>query len=338
MSGKYFEELEIGAVFDHLPHRAITEAESKEPNALRRSIHFVPGDSDRMFEKALGLPADALILDLEDSVAPEAKSAARDAVRGWLRDADFGGRQKLVRVNPLASSWGEADIAVVVAGAPDGLVVPKVTRAGDIELVDGLVAAQERRAGLASGSVKLLPIGAETPGSAFHLPELAAHPRVDGLTWGSEDLSAELGTSAVRDASGEYLEVFSLVRSLALLAAAAAGKQPIDTIYADIGDLEGLREDCRRAAALGFTGKLTIHPDQIEIVNEMFAPGEAEIADARELLEAAAEQRRQGRIAFRFKGRMVDVPHLRRARRILARAGARTEDRAGTSSKPENGA
>ncbi len=292
----------------------------------RRSIHFVPGGNERMFEKALNLPADALILDLEDSVTPEAKSGARDAVCGWLRDADFGGRQKLVRINPLASSWGEADIVAVVACAPDGLVVPKVTEASEVASVDALVAEQERRAGLASGSVKLLPIGTETPGSAFRLPELAAHPRVDGLTWGSEDLSAELGAGAIRDASGKYLEVFSLVRSLALLAAAAAGKQPVDTIYADIRDLDGLREDCRRAAAMGFTGKLTIHPDQVEIVNEMFTPGDADVADARELLEAAAEQRRQGRIAFRFKGQMVDVPHLKRARRILARAGVQTED------------
>lgn len=292
----------------------------------RRSIHFVPGGNDRMFEKALGLPADALILDLEDSVTPEAKSAARDAVCGWLRDADFGARQKLVRVNPLTSSWGEADIAAAVACAPDGLVVPKVTEASDVDAIDTLVAEQEGRIGLASGSVNLLLIGTETPGSAFRLPEIAAHPRVDGLTWGSEDLSAELGAGATRDASGEYLEVFSLVRSLALLAAAAAGKQPVDTIYADIRDLKGLREDCRRAAAMGFTGKLTIHPDQVEIVNEMFTPGDAEVADARELLEAAAEQRRQGRIAFRFKGQMVDVPHLKRARRILARAGVQTED------------
>ena len=291
----------------------------------RRSIHFVPGGNDRMFEKALGLPADALILDLEDSVTPEAKSAARDAVCGWLRGANFGGRQKLVRVNPLNSSWGEADIAAAVACAPDGLVVPKVTAASDVDAVDELVAEQERHAELAQDSVKLLLIGTETPGSAFRLPELAAHPRVDGLTWGSEDLSAELGASAIRDDSGEYLEVFSLVRSLALLAAAAAGKQPVDTIYADIRDLKGLREDCRRAAAMGFTGKLTIHPDQVEIVNEMFTPGDADIAEARELLEAAAEQRREGRIAFRFKGQMVDVPHLKRARRILARAGMEME-------------
>ncbi len=292
----------------------------------RRSIHFVPGGNDRMFEKALGLPADALILDLEDSVTPETKSAARDAVCDWLREAEFGGRQKLVRVNPLASSWGEADISASVACAPDGLVVPKVTEASDIETVDGLVADQEQRSGLAPGSVKLLPIGTETPGSAFRLQEIAAHPRVDALTWGSEDLSAELGASATRDASGEYLEVFSLVRSLALLAAAAAGKQPVDTIFADIRDLEGLREDCRRAAAMGFTGKLTIHPDQIEIVNEMFTPSPAEVAEAGEMLAAAEEHRRQGRIAFRFKGQMVDVPHLKRARRILSRAGVKTED------------
>lgn len=301
------------------------DADSFELVANRRSIHFVPGGNERMFEKALGLAADALILDLEDSVTPELKSAARDKVCAWLRDGDFGDRQKLVRINPLDSPWCESDIAAVIACAPDGIVVPKVSGALDVETIAGLIMEQEQGSGLAQGSVKLLLIGTETPVSAFHLPEMAAHPRVDGMTWGSEDLSAELGASAIRNDSGEYLDVFRLVRSLTLLAAAAAGKQPVDTIFADIRDLKGLREECRRAAAMGFTGKLTIHPDQIEIVNEIFTPGPAEIAEARELLEAAAEHRRQGRIAFRFKGQMVDVPHLKRARRILAKAGQQTE-------------
>ena len=301
------------------------DMELAESPARRRSIHFVPGGNERMFGKSLGLAADALILDLEDSVTPEGKSAAREAVCAWLREADFGGRQKLVRINPLASPWGEADIAAVIGCAPDGLVVPKVSSAQDVEAVAGLVEEQERRSGLAHGSVKLLLIGTETPSSAFHLPEMAAHPRVDGMTWGSEDLSAELGASATRDETGEYLEVFRLVRSLTLLAASAAGKQPVDTIYADIRDLKGLREECRRAASMGFAGKLTIHPDQIEIVNEMFTPSPAEIDEAEELLAIATEQRRQGRIAFRFKGRMVDAPHLKRARRLLARASKKTE-------------
>ncbi len=296
-------------------------ANAKTSTARRRSIHFVPGGTARMFEKSLGLPADALILDLEDSVLPENKDAAREAVCDWLRQADFGGRQKLVRINPLASPWCEADIADVVAAEPDGLVVPKVANAGDVRTVSDLVGEHERRMGLAPGTVKLLLIGTETPEAAFHLRDMAAHPRVDGMTWGSEDLSAELGASDIRDASGEYLDVFRLVRSLCLLAAAAAGKQPIDTIHADIRDLEALREECRRASAMGFTGKLTIHPDQIEIVNEMFSPSPAQIASARELLATAEEQGRLGRMAFRFEGRMVDAPHLKRARRILARAG-----------------
>ena len=190
----------------------------------------------------------------------------------------------------------------------------------DVEAIGRLIAAAEQGAGLARGRVKMLLIGTETPAAVFHLPEMAAHPRVDGMSWGSEDLSAELGTSAIRDARGDYLDVFRLARSLALLAAAAAGKQPVDTIYADIRDRDGLREDCRRAAAMGFTGKLTIHPDQIEIVNELFSPAPEAIAEARELLAAAAEHRRQGRMAFRFRGQMVDLPHIRRAHRILAAA------------------
>ncbi len=290
-------------------------------SARRRSIHFVPGGSERMFGKALGLPADALILDLEDSVTLENKQSARDAVCHWLREADFGGRQRLARINPLASPWGAGDIAAVVGCGPDGIVVPKAESLADVETADSLIAKAEARAGLAAGSVKLLLIGAETPASVFHLPEMAAHPRVDGMTWGCEDLSAELGAGAIRDRNGDYLEVFALARSMALLAAAAAGKQPIDTIYPDFRDLDGLREDCRRGAAMGFTGKLTIHPDQIEIVNKAFTPSEAEIAEARELLALAEEQQREGRIAFGFKGRMADAPQLKRARRILARAG-----------------
>ncbi len=287
----------------------------------RRSIHFVPGGNERMFGKALGLPADALILDLEDSVTPENKASAREAVCDWLREGQFGGRRKLVRINPLDSPWGADDIAAVTAGKPDGLVVPKACRLADVEAVDSLVAKEESRAEMACGAVKLLLIGTESPAAVFHLREMAGHGRVDGMTWGSEDLSAELGAGAIRDENGEYLDVFRMARSLALLAAAAAGKQPVDTIYADIRDREGLEADCRRSAAMGFTGRLTIHPDQIAVVNEVFTPSEAEIDEARELLAVAVEHRAAGRMAFRFRGQMVDVPHLKRARRILARAG-----------------
>ena len=287
----------------------------------RRSIHFVPGGNERMFGKALGLPADALILDLEDSVTPENKASAREAVCDWLREGEFGGRRKLVRINPLDSPWGAEDIAAVTAGKPDGLVVPKACSLADVEAVDGLVAKAESRAEMERDAVKLLLIGTESPDAVFHLREMAGHGRVDGMTWGSEDLSAELGTSAIRDENGEYLDVFRMARSLALLAAAAAGKQPVDTIYANVRDLEGLEADCRRAAAMGFTGKLTIHPDQIAIVNEAFTPGDSEIDEARELLAAAGEHRAAGRMAFRFRGRMVDAPHIKRARRVLARVG-----------------
>ncbi len=296
------------------------------PSPRRRSIHFVPGGNDRMFAKALRSPADALILDLEDSVLPEGKEKARAAVCEWLGEGEFGVRRKLARVNPIDSPWGADDLVAVVACAPDGIVLPKAASAVDVEAADRLISERERQCGLAGNSVKLLLIGTETPAAVFDLPAMARHPRVDGLTWGSEDLSAELGAGATRDDSGEYLDVFRLARSLTLLAATAAGKQPIDTIYADIRDAAGLRKECRRAAAMGFTGKLTIHPDQIDIVNELFTPSREQVAEARELLAAAAEHRRQGRIAFRFKGRMVDAPHLKGARRVLDRAGAATED------------
>ncbi len=285
---------------------------------LRRSIHFVPGGNDKMFGKALGLDADGLILDLEDSVPAANKLAVRDAVCAWLASADFGHRQKLVRINSLDSEWCLADLEAVVPLRPDAIVLPKVMDAKTVTSIDTCMLNIEKQAGLESRAVKLLLIGTEDAGAIFHLNAMANHPRVDGLTWGAEDLSVSLGARAKRDVDGNYLDVFRLARSLTLFAAVAAQAQPIDAVYVDIKNSDGLRKECTDAANMGFTGKLTVHPDQIAIVNEAFTPTEAEIALARELVSAFAEQERAGRMAFTFRGEMVDVPHLKRAQRVLA--------------------
>lgn len=287
---------------------------------LRRSLHFVPGGNDRMFEKALSLPADSLILDLEDSVTPENKEAARSHVCNWVKRTDFGTQECLVRINPQDTPWGKDDLLAIMEVLPDGLVLPKVTTREDVDAVDKAIARIEQEKKIEPGSISLVLIGAEVPEAVFHLPTIAKNPRVDGITWGAEDLSGALGARAKRDEEGNYLEVFNYVRSTCLLAAVAAGVQPIDAVYVDIKNSTGLKLESKTAADMGYTGKFTIHPSQIEIVNNAFTPSEKEISEAVELIAAFAEHQASGKMAFSFNGQMVDVAHLKRAQKILDKA------------------
>jgi citrate lyase subunit beta/citryl-CoA lyase len=292
--------------------------EAKIMARLRRSLHFVPGASEKLLQKSLALPADTLVLDLEDSVTPDNKDQARETVARWLQEVDFGGKERAVRMNPLDTPWGEKDLEVTMAGRPDAYIVPKVRSADDVVAIDEILTRVERRYGLQQGGAKLLVIATETPQGLLNIREIAtSSPRLDALTWGAEDLSAAIGARRNRDESGRFLEVFRYARIMTLLAAAAAGVQPLDTVFVDIQDTDGLRRECREGAWMGYTGKITIHPSQIAIVNEAFSPSTEEIAEARELLAAFEENRRAGRMAFSFKGQMVDVPHLTRARKIL---------------------
>ena len=287
---------------------------------LRRSIHFVPGGNEKMLNKALGLAADSLILDLEDSVTPDRKGIARDEVCDWLANANFKNQEKLVRINPMDSEWGREDLEVVLQHRPDGIVLPKVLDLKAVHAVDQLIINQEKVAGADYSDIKLLLIGTEMAAAVFNLAQMVNHERVDGVTWGAEDLSVSLGARAKRDEQGNYLEVFSFVRSMCLLAAVAAKVQPIDAVYVDIKNTEGLAKECKTAADMGFTAKLTIHPDQIDIVNEAFTPSVAEIDAATALVAAFEEQEAKGAMAFKFDGEMVDVPHLKRAQQVLALA------------------
>ena len=287
---------------------------------LRRSIHFVPGGNEKMLNKALGLVADSLILDLEDSVTPDRKGIARDEVCDWLANANFKNQEKLVRINPMDSEWGREDLEAVLQHRPDGIVLPKVLDLKAVHAVDQLIINQEKVAGADYSDIKLLLIGTEMAAAVFNLAQMVNHERVDGVTWGAEDLSVSLGARAKRDGQGNYLEVFSFVRSMCLLAAVAAKVQPIDAVYVDIKNTEGLAKECKTAADMGFTAKLTIHPDQIDIVNEAFTPSVAEIDAATALVAAFEEQEAKGAMAFKFDGEMVDVPHLKRAQQVLALA------------------
>jgi len=288
----------------------------------RRSLHFVPGGNERMIARALTLPADGLILDLEDAVPPDRKAATRPIVREWLEKLDFGGRERWVRMNPIFTELAVADLEETIVGRPDGYVVPKPRRASDIRDVVQHLERLEQRHGLPFGGTKLVVIATETPEGLLNIAEVAAaSPRIVAVSWGVEDLSAAMGLPRVRDARGQYLDIPRYARVMCAIAASAAGVEALDTVYTDIADLEGLRRECEDGVAMGFTGKISIHPGQIEVINAVFTPSAEDLAEARELVAQFDEHARRGLFAFRFKGQMVDAPHLARARKVIARAG-----------------
>ena len=289
---------------------------------IRRSLHFVPGANERMLTRAITTAADALVLDLEDAVTPARKEEARGVVAGWLRDVDFGSRERIVRMNPLDTPWGHGDLAETMATPPDAILVPKPETLDDLALIDRELSRLERSHGHPPSKVELILIAGETPLGALHIPTLTACPRVTGLSWGAEDLAAAIGATHNRDEGGAWLPPFEHCRTMALLTAKAANVQAVDAVYVDFRDTAGLARECQQGAVLGFTGKLSIHPSQIDPINEAFTPDPAEVARARELIEAFDEAQAEGRMAFTFDGAMVDAPHLSRAKALVARAEA----------------
>ena len=287
----------------------------------RRSLHFVPGGQERMIAKALTLPADGLILDLEDAVAPDLKAQTRPIVRRWLTDLDFGPRERWVRMNPIATGLGVADLEETIAGRPEGYVVPKPRHAGDVREISQILDGLEHRHQIPHGSTRLVLIATETPEGLLNIREVAAaSERIVTVSWGIEDLGAAMGLPRVRDAENRYLDIPRYARVMCTIVASAAGVQALDTVYTDIADLAGLRRECEEGVAMGFTGKISIHPSQIEVINEAFTPQPAVVAEAQELVAAFEDHRKRGVFAFRFKGQMVDAPHLTRALKIIAQA------------------
>lgn len=287
---------------------------------LRRAVHFVPGGNERMLTKSLTLEADSLVLDLEDAVTVDRKDEARGLVAGWLRDVDFGRQERVVRVNPLDTPFWRDDLRATMSTPPDAYMLPKINGRADVQTYAEEVGRLEQELGHAAGRVTFIVLGTETPHSAVHLAEIPTADRVSALTWGAEDLSAAIGARRNRDEAGVLLDVFRYCRVQTLLCAVAADVQPLDTVYVDIRNLDGLRRDCQEAVAMGFTGRLTIHPDQIAIVNELFTPTAEEAAEAQELLDAVEAGRAEGRGAISLRGQMVDAAHIGRAETLLARA------------------
>lgn len=281
---------------------------------IARAWLFVPADSERKLARAVESGAGAVILDLEDSVAPDRKSGAREMAAAWLR-ARASRPSAWVRVNALQTGLAMADLAAVVAARPDGIVLPKCSGREDLVRLDAALSALEAREGLAEGSIAVLPIVTETPAAMFALREYAGAPRLAALTWGGEDLAAALGAKANRREDGSWDEPYRLARSLTLIAAAAAAVPALDTVHADVRDLEGFRRDCAEARRLGFAGRLAIHPAQVPIIEEAFAPTAEEKAWAEAVVAAFAANPRAGVVSL--EGRMIDRPHLLQARRIL---------------------
>ena len=282
-----------------------------------RSLLFVPGDSERKFARARDCGADALILDLEDSVAPSEKANARAGVAGLIEPDAERAWTFIVRVNALDTGLTLDDLAAVVKPGLDAVLIPKVNGAADLERVAHYLDALEAKAGMASGSVKLASVATETPKAMFALGSYAPpHPRLIALTWGAEDLSAALGATDNKEPDGSWTFPYQLARARCLFAASAAEVPAIDTIYADFRDAEGLERDCRRSRRDGFAGRLAIHPDQVAPINRAYAPTETEIARARKIV--AAFEANPGAGALGVEGKMVDLPHLKAARKILA--------------------
>jgi citrate lyase subunit beta / citryl-CoA lyase len=278
---------------------------AEKPMVRLHSLLFVPGDRPERMEKALAMGADALILDLEDSVAPEAKPAARAAVAAFL--AAERRATLFVRVNPLDSGLIDDDLAAVLGHRPDGVVLPKAEGATSLAALDARL----------SGDVMILPIATETPAAIFGLGSYGGvTPRLCGLTWGAEDLPAAIGAQTSREADGGYTPPYQLARALTLFGAHAAGVPAIETVYPDFRDLDGLAAYAARGRRDGFTGMMAIHPSQIAVINAAFAPSEAEIAHARAVVEIFAANPGAG--ALSLDGKMVDAPHLKSAQRLLA--------------------
>jgi citrate lyase subunit beta/citryl-CoA lyase len=286
-----------------------------------RSLLFVPGDSPKKLDKAMTSGADALIVDLEDSISPERKAQARDIALAFLKSAGANKTRPrlLVRINGLQTGLTDADLDVVVAGRPDGIMLPKAEGGAAVIHADAKLTAREAIHNIPDGTLDIIAIATETAAALFLAGSYrGASRRLKGLTWGAEDLSVELGAEANRDTNGNFLDPYRLARSSCLAGAAAAQVQAIDTVYVDFRNEAGLRRECEEARRDGFTGKMAIHPAQVAIINEVFTPTVEALAKARAVIAAFAADPGAGTVGI--GGVMYDRPHLKRAKQFLARA------------------
>lgn len=283
-----------------------------------RSLLFIPGDSERKIVKGLATKADALILDLEDSVMPDNKARARAQVAELLQSQqDFSG-QMWVRLNPLTSSFYLDDLAAIVRAKPAGILLPKCRGPQDIVRAGHGLDVLERRDNLNPQSIPILAVTTETAQAPFTLGQYAEvqSDRLMGLTWGAEDLSSALGASGNRDENGHWALTYRIARSLCLLAAKACAVQAIETLYVDYKDAEGLLVSCQHSRREGFNGRFAIHPDQVDPINQGYMPDTADVEKAQRIVNAFAASPGAGTVGV--DGEMLDIPHLRQAEGVLA--------------------
>jgi citrate lyase subunit beta/citryl-CoA lyase len=288
-----------------------------------RSLLFVPGDSPKMMQKAIGAGADAVILDLEDSVAAQSKIAARASARDFLKAAKRANPRPLlyVRVNALDTGLRDGDLDVVLESVPDGVMLPKCSGRTDVVLLDAKLAAREALAGLSDGSTRVLALATETAAAIFGLGGYrGASARLNGMAWAGEDLSVAVNAETNRLPDDLYTEPYRVARALCLFAAVAAEVTPIDAVFTNYRDLDGLRAETLEARRDGFAAKLAIHPAQVAVINEVFTPSAAAIARAKAIIAAFAASPTGGVVGF--ENEMLDRPHLVRAERLLAQAKA----------------
>lgn len=287
-----------------------------------RSMLFVPGNSERKLEKGLNAGADALIVDLEDSVALADKAAARGIAAAFIRERRHETTAAIyVRVNDFSTGMTDDDLAAAMAVRPDGIMLPKCAGGADVTRLSAKLRVLEARNDIADGATRIVPLITETAAAVLAASTYGPEKRLAGMTWGAEDLSASVGARTARDADGRYTDVFRLARALTILAASASDTIAIDTVFPNFRDTEGFRRECENAERDGFTAKMAIHPDQVAVINDVFTPSADAVARSKAVVEAFRTAGDPGVVAI--DGKMFDRPHLRLAERLLARAGVR---------------
>jgi len=282
----------------------------------RRALLYMPGDDWKKITKSLTLGVDCICMDMEDGVAVNRKAEARATIAKALQELDFGKSEKLARINSVGSGWEKDDIAAVLPHHPDGIVIPKIESLGQIKWGSEIIEAAELRYGWPINSVRML-VGVETAKGILNLKEIASHPRLDAIIFGGEDFAASVGATRSRDAT-ELL----YARQAVVVACAAFSLQAIDIVTIDFKNLEVVRAEAEFGARLGFSGKQIIHPAQVEPVQSAFTPNDEAIAYAKRIVESFEASQKEGRGAFALDGKMIDMPLLKNARKVLERARA----------------
>ncbi|NOH00860.1 MAG: CoA ester lyase [Chloroflexi bacterium] len=282
----------------------------------RRALLYMPGDNWKMITKAVTLGVDSICMDMEDGTAVNKKAEARTTIAKALRELDFGASEKLARINSIGSGWEQDDIEAVLPYRPDGIVIPKVESYDHVEWAGKIIEDTELKHGWQVNSIRIL-IGVETAKGILNLKEIASHPRLDAIIFGGEDFAASIGATRTKDA----IELM-YARQAVLVACAANDLQAIDIVTIDYKDLESLRVEAEQGAGLGFSGKQAIHPNQVPVVQEAFTPSDEAVAYAKKIVETFEASQKEGRGAYSLDGKMIDMPLLKNAQKVLSRAKA----------------